>query len=114
VHFYVSGYDTEAIYPWWEFESGLSARPRTYAERVSYEGERLKECIDGVRAVAEVHLRHKAPASFRTAEQIDLLLAHARRVGATPCSSRQVYERVVESRSLASEHPPWAGVAAGT
>jgi peptidoglycan/xylan/chitin deacetylase (PgdA/CDA1 family) len=64
VHFYVSGYDTEAIYPWWEFSRGPAGRSRSYHELVSYEGERLRECIDGVRAVAEVHLRHQAPASF--------------------------------------------------
>ena len=31
---------------------------------VSYEGARLDERLDGVRAVAEVHLRHRAPATF--------------------------------------------------
>ena len=31
---------------------------------MTYEGARLDECLDGVRAVAEVHLRHRAPATF--------------------------------------------------
>ena len=55
--FYVAGYDTEAIYPWWEIgDTPYSAT--TYQQMVSYEGARLDECLDGVRAVAEVHLRH--------------------------------------------------------
>lgn len=61
--FYVAGYDTEAIYPWWD----LGAKPysaTTYQQAVSYEGTRLDECLDGVRAVAEVHLRRRAPATF--------------------------------------------------
>ena len=61
--FYAAGYDTEAIYPWWE----LGAKPysaTTYQQAVSYEGTRLDECLDGVRAVAEVHLRRRAPATF--------------------------------------------------
>ena len=64
MHFYVSGYDTEAIYPWWEFARRPNGHNRTYQEVVSCEGERLRECLDGVRAVTEVHLRHEAPASF--------------------------------------------------
>ena len=35
MHFYVSGYDTEAIYPWWEFPRGPAGRGRTYRELVS-------------------------------------------------------------------------------
>ena len=54
---YVAAYDTEAVYPWWEPRDG-------YHQAVSYEGARLDECLDGVRAVAEVHLRHGAPATF--------------------------------------------------
>ena len=64
MHFYVSGYDTEAIYPWWEFPKISGWRKLSYRERISYEGDLLRECIDGVRAVADVHLRHGAPASF--------------------------------------------------
>ena len=52
--FYVAAYDTEAVYPWWE----------TGQPGMTYEGARLDECLDGVRAVAEVHLRHGAPATF--------------------------------------------------
>lgn len=55
--FYVAAYDTEAVYPWWVPADG-------YHQAVRYEGARLDECLDGVRAVAEVHLRHNAPASF--------------------------------------------------
>ena len=56
---YISAYDTEAVYAWWDAptESG-------YQGRISYEGERLAECIAGVRAVAQVHLERQAPASF--------------------------------------------------
>ncbi|MBV7335117.1 polysaccharide deacetylase family protein [Chloroflexi bacterium TSY] len=61
--FYIAAYDTEAIYPWWELgEQPYSAQ--LYKEAVRYEGQRLHECLDGVRAVANVHLEHKAPATF--------------------------------------------------
>ena len=61
---YVAAYDTEAIYPWWELGDGSPRAATTYHQAVSYEGARLDECLDGVRAVAEAHLRHRAPASF--------------------------------------------------
>ena len=66
---YVAGYDTDAIYPWWE----IGDRPYSasiYREMVSYEGARLDECLDGVRAVAEVHLRYQAPATFFIVAQL--------------------------------------------
>ena len=67
--YYVAGYDTEAIYPWWEYgDRHYSAA--TYREMVSYEGARLDECLEGVRAVAEVHLRHRAPATFFIVAQL--------------------------------------------
>ena len=67
--YYVSAYDTEAIYPWWEIgDKPYSAS--TYQQMVSYEGARLDECLDGVRAVAEVHLRHQAPATFFIVAQL--------------------------------------------
>ena len=67
--FYVAGYDTEAIYPWWEIgDTPYSAT--TYQQMVSYEGARLDECLDGVRAVAEVHLRHQARATFFIVAQL--------------------------------------------
>ena len=67
--FYVAAYDTEAIYPWWEFgDTPYSAT--TYQQVVSYEGARLDECLDGVRAVAEVHLRQQAPATFFIVAQL--------------------------------------------
>ena len=62
--YYVAAYDTEAIYPWWELGDGSPRAATTYQQAVSYSGTRLDECLDGVRAVAEVHLRHRAPASF--------------------------------------------------
>jgi len=63
VAFYVAAYDVEAIYPWWELgDQRYSAQ--LYRESVSYEGERLSECLAGIRAVAEVHLRAGAPATF--------------------------------------------------
>ena len=69
--FYVAGYDTEAIFPWWELgETPGSAR--SYQQVVSYEGARLDECLDGVRAVAEVHLRRQAPATFFIVAQLAL------------------------------------------
>jgi peptidoglycan/xylan/chitin deacetylase (PgdA/CDA1 family) len=56
-------YDTEAIYPWWELgEQPYSAR--LYRESVRYEGRRKEECLDGIRAVAAVHLEHNFPATF--------------------------------------------------
>lgn len=72
---YVAAYDTEAIYPWWELgDQKYSAQ--LYQESVSYEGERLGECLAGVRAVAEVHLRLDAPA---TSFLVGKLVEHARR-----------------------------------
>ena len=62
--FYVAAYDTEAIYPWWELGDGSPRAATTYQQAVSYSGTRLDECLDGVRAVAEVHLKHRAPATF--------------------------------------------------
>ena len=56
---YISAYDTEAVYAWWDVPTGPG-----YQGRISYEGERLAECIAGVRAVAQVHLERQAPASF--------------------------------------------------
>ena len=56
---YISAYDTEAVYAWWDAPAGPG-----YQGRISYEGERLAECIAGVRAVAQVHLERQAPASF--------------------------------------------------
>jgi len=56
--YYVPAYDTEAVYPWWEHPTG------SYSQVVSYEGEALRECLAGVRAVAEVHLKLQAPATF--------------------------------------------------
>ena len=56
-------YDTEAVYPWWE----LGNRPYSallYRESVRYNGERLTLCLDGIRAVAEVHLERRIPATF--------------------------------------------------
>jgi len=61
--YYIPAYDTEAIYPWWELgENPYTASP--YQKAVSYEGEALRECLDGIRTVAEVHHKHNAPATF--------------------------------------------------
>lgn len=65
---YVAAYDTEAIYPWWEL--GNTPYSATYHQAVSYAGARLDECLDGVRAVAEVHLRRRAPATFFIVAQL--------------------------------------------
>ena len=56
---YISAYDTEAVYAWWD----APTRPG-YRGRVRYERERLAECIAGVRTVAQVHLARQTPASF--------------------------------------------------
>lgn len=51
---YVSAYDTEAVYPWWERDfSGFDYTPR-----------RIQEFLAGVRAVANVHLEQDVPATF--------------------------------------------------
>jgi peptidoglycan/xylan/chitin deacetylase (PgdA/CDA1 family) len=63
VPFYVPAYDTEAIYAWWEL-GGQPYDPSSYSQAVSYEGERLEECLAGIRAVAEVHLKLDIPATF--------------------------------------------------
>ena len=61
--YYVASYDTEAIYPWWELgDKQYSAQ--LYQESVSYRGKLLKKCLEGIQAVAEVHIEHNAPASF--------------------------------------------------
>lgn len=61
--FYIAAYDTEAIYPWWEV-GGVPYSADLYKRAVRYEGERLDECLAGIRAVAEVHLEHDQPATF--------------------------------------------------
>ena len=66
---YVAAYDTEAIYPWWEIGEKPYSAAR-YQQMVSYEGPRLDECLDGIRAVAEVHLRRQAPATFFIVAQL--------------------------------------------
>ena len=61
--YYLSGYDTESIFPWWEFMDA-AGKDLTYQQMVSYEDERLREVVDGVRVLAEVHLRHNCPATW--------------------------------------------------
>lgn len=73
--YYVPAYDTEAIYPWWEL-GNVEYTPDLYAKAVSYEGERLKECLDGIRAVADVHRAKKSPATFFVVAK---LAQHARK-----------------------------------
>ena len=60
---YVAGYDVEAVYAWWDSDH-TEHTGDNYDDVVSYEGERLEECLAGVRAVAEVHLERGAPATF--------------------------------------------------
>ncbi len=52
--FYVSAYDTEAVYPWWE--SGFRG--------FDYSSGRVQEFLAGVEAVANVHLEREVPATF--------------------------------------------------
>ena len=54
--YYIAAYDTEAVFPWWDRDR----RQRGF----SYTPEHIAEFLDGVRAVAEVHLQRAAPASF--------------------------------------------------
>ena len=52
--YYVAAYDTEAVYPWWDGrQNGFSYTPA-----------HITEFLEGVTAVAEVHLQRNAPASF--------------------------------------------------
>ncbi len=61
--YYLAAYDTEAIYPWWELgDKKYSAE--LYQNSVSYKGTRLKECLDGIAAVVEVHRNKNLPATF--------------------------------------------------
>ena len=60
---YVAGYDVEAVYAWWDSDH-TEHTGDNYNDVVSYEGERLSECLAGVRAVADVHLQRQAPATF--------------------------------------------------
>ncbi len=60
---YVAGYDAEAVYAWWDCEF-TEHTGDNYNDVVSYEGERLAECVAGIRAVAEAHLERGAPATF--------------------------------------------------
>jgi len=70
---YVPAYDAEAIYPWWEvLDKPYSAE--LYKELVRYEGPALDECLAGIRAVAEIHIEHNAPATFFLVGE---LVAHA-------------------------------------
>ena len=54
--FYVAAYDTEGVYPWWD----KARRQKGF----SYTPEHIAEFLNGVRAVADVHLQRGAPASF--------------------------------------------------
>ncbi|MCY4663765.1 MAG: polysaccharide deacetylase family protein [Acidimicrobiaceae bacterium] len=60
---YVAGYDVEAVYAWWDSDH-TEHTGDNYDDVVSYEGERLTDCLAGVRAVADVHLQRQAPATF--------------------------------------------------
>ena len=54
--YYVAAYDTEAVFPWWDRDR----RQRGF----SYTPAHITEFLNGVRAVADVHLQRDAPASF--------------------------------------------------
>ena len=54
--YYVAAYDTEGVFPWWDRDR----RQRGF----SYTPEHITEFLNGVRAVADVHLQRDAPASF--------------------------------------------------
>ena len=60
---YLAAYDVEAVYPWWELgDQKYSAD--LYQKSVSYSGARLRECLDGIAAVADAHRRKNLPATF--------------------------------------------------
>lgn len=59
--YYVPAYDTEPVYAWWR---PPRADASGYDVRVSYADCRTDEFLDGVRAVADVHLRTNTPATF--------------------------------------------------
>jgi hypothetical protein len=61
--YYVAAYDTEAIYPWWE-SGDQKYSAELYQRSVSYTGQRLQECLDGITAVVEVHKTKSLPATF--------------------------------------------------
>lgn len=61
--YYVAAYDVEAIYPWWEL-GNRQYSPDLYRNSISYTGERLQTCLEGVAAVADVHRRKQLPATF--------------------------------------------------
>lgn len=61
---YVAAYDTEAVYCWWD------DRPTDFR----YDRASLRTFLAGVRAVAEVHMRWEAPATFfLVAKMLDLV-----------------------------------------
>lgn len=51
---YVAAYDTEAVYTWWRDPKG----------GFDYSSNGIEEFLAGVRAVADMHWAHQAPASF--------------------------------------------------
>jgi len=80
---YIPAYDTEAIYPWWELgEQAYS--PDLYRRSVSYAGDRLRECLSGICAVARVHEDLQVPATF---------FLVARLVEAAPTELREILDR---------------------
>lgn len=69
--YYVAAYDTEAVYPWWD------GRQRGF----SYTPAHITEFLEGVTAVAEVHLQREAPASFfLVAKMLELAGAQLRAI----------------------------------
>lgn len=73
--FYIPAYDTEAAYPWWQAE-GRPYSAQLYKQIVSYEGEALRECLAGIRAVADRHLEQNAPATFFLVAELVVHAAH--------------------------------------
>jgi len=60
---YVAAYDTEAIYKWWE-ESKTEGGINGYEAVARYDQQSLKDFLNGVQAVAEVHANSQTPATF--------------------------------------------------
>lgn len=64
MNFHTPAYDAEAVYPWWEQFQEPDGRAGGKVAGFEYDGPRLQEFLAGLRAVADVHLKHQLPATF--------------------------------------------------
>ena len=135
--FYLAGYDTEPVYPWWEFDATGGARtwhdniltgqpglchwppaiPWGFPAGLAETGREVYEAFaPGIDHIVEHDLLTYTPVFHpwsiyrvsREAEQIDLLLAHAKRVALPVSALGPMYEKIAGQRSLAAAHPTWS------